>query len=153
MIARTTLGLVGLLLLAPAAHAQQPVWVEDSTSIVWTVEQFHQLIAAGDSVAALALLTDDAVILESGGLETKPEFRSHHLAADINFAKSAKTERRLRSVVQRGDVAWVAATSTTTRTVDGREVGSTGAELMVLSRTPSGWRISAIHWSSRRQRS
>jgi hypothetical protein len=28
-------------------------------------------------------------------------------------------------------------------------VNSAGAELMVLTRMPDGWRISAVHWSSR----
>jgi ketosteroid isomerase-like protein len=116
------------------------------------VQRFHSAIAAGDSLAALALLTDDAVVLESGGLETKAEFRQHHLPADIGFAQSTKAERRVHSVARRGDVAWVASTSTTTGTFSGRAINSTGAELMVLVRTPSGWRISAIHWSSRARR-
>jgi ketosteroid isomerase-like protein len=93
------------------------------------------------------------IVLESGGFETRDEFRRHHLAADIRFARSAKVERQVRSVSRRGDVAWVAATSTSTRTVDGREARYSGAELMVLVLTPSGWRISAIHWSSRARRS
>ena len=33
-----------------------------------------------------------------------------------------------------------------------RQVNSSGAELMVLSRTPQGWRITAIDWSSRTRR-
>lgn len=131
--------------------AQQTV--PDSAEIVRTVQRFHDLIAAGDSLAALALLTADAVVLESGGLETKAEFRHHHLPADISFAQSIKDERRVRSVAQRGEVAWVASTSTATGSFRGRAVDSAGAELIVLVRTPAGWRISAIHWSSRRRSS
>jgi ketosteroid isomerase-like protein len=111
------------------------------------------VIAAGDSLAALALLAEGAVVLESGGLETKAEFRQHHLPADIRFAQSTKGERRVHSVARRGGVAWVTSTSTATGTFGGRAVNTAGAELMVLVHTPSGWRISAIHWSSRRQRS
>jgi ketosteroid isomerase-like protein len=129
--------------------AQQSV--ADSAEIVGTVQRFHDVIAAGDSLAALALLTEDAVVLESGGLETKSEFRQHHLPADISFAQSTRVERRLHSVTQRGGVAWVAATSTATGTFRGRAVNSAGVELMVLVRTPAGWRIGAIHWSSRRR--
>jgi ketosteroid isomerase-like protein len=51
----------------------------------------------------------------------------------------------------RGDVAWVVGTSTTRGEYRGRPVDSAGAELMVLTRTPQGWRIAAIHWSSRRR--
>lgn len=133
-----------------SSRAQQSV--PDSAEIVGTVQRFHDLIMAGDSLAALGLLAEDAVILESGGLETKAEFRRHHLPADISFAQSTKGERRVHSVTRRGDVAWVAATSTTTGTFRGRAINSNGAELMVLVRTPDGWRISAIHWSSRARR-
>ena len=134
-----------------SSSAQRPV--ADSAAMVGTVQRFHDVIAAGDSLAALALLTDDAVVLESGGLETKAEFRQHHLPADIGFAQSVRVERRVQSLRRRGDVAWVAATTTATGTFRGRAVDSAGAELMVLVRTPAGWRISAIHWSSRRRSS
>lgn len=144
--------LVALCILAPEARAQSQA-IADSAAIVGTVERFHAALAAGDSLAALELLTEDVVVLEAGGFETRAEFRQHHLAADIRFAQSAKTERTLRSVARRGDVAWVATTSATTRTVDGRESRSSGAELMVLVLTRAGWRISAIHWSSRARRS
>ena len=36
---------------------------------------------------------------------------------------------------------------------NGRAVNSTGAELMVLTKSGAGWLIRAIHWSSRNRRS
>jgi ketosteroid isomerase-like protein len=150
-----SLGAVVLLALGSAvssAYAQGATAIADSAAIVGTVERFHEALAGADSLSAMALLTDDVVVLEAGGFETRAEFRQHHLAADIQFARSAKSERRLRSVHRRGEVAWVATTTTATRSVDGREVRSSGAELMVLVRTPTGWRIAAIHWSSRPRR-
>jgi ketosteroid isomerase-like protein len=129
-----------------SAHAS------DSAAAVATVEQFHRALANGDSLAALALMTDDAVVLESGGFETRAEFRSHHLGADIEFARATRSERRVRNVTVRGDAAWVSSTSTAQGEFRGRAVNSTGAELAVLVRTPSGWRISAVHWSSRARR-
>ncbi len=60
--------------------------------------------------------------------------------------------KETRSPVQvkvQGNVAWTAATGTTRGRFRGKPVNSAGAELMVLTRTPSGWVISAIHWSSR----
>jgi ketosteroid isomerase-like protein len=144
--------LLALCAFAAESRAQRTAPVADSAAIVGTIERFHDAIAAADSIGALALLTDDVVVLESGGFETRGEFRRHHLAADIQFARSAKIERRVRSVTRRGDVAWVAATSTVTRVADGREARYSGAELMVLVLTPSGWRIGAIHWSSRARR-
>ena len=141
-----------LVAAAAAKPGQAQGSMPDSAQIVLTVERFHSLIAAGDSLAALALLSDDAIILESGGVETKAEFREHHLAADIEFARSTKSSRRITSVARRGDVAWVVSTSTATGTFRGRPIDSSGAELMVLVASRDGWRVSAIHWSSRTRR-
>lgn len=124
----------------------------DSAAVAATVERFHKAVVAGDSAVALSLLTADAVVLESGGMETREEFRSHHLPADIAFAQAVKSERGPMRVVVRGDAAWATSTSTATGEYRGRQVNSSGAELMVLARTPQGWRIAAIHWSSRTRR-
>ncbi len=112
------------------------------------VDRFHQALATGDSVGALNLLTPDAVILESGGTETRVEYRSHHLPGDIAFARAVSRERGPSEATVRGDVAWATSTSTA-RGVPGAPSTPAGAELMVLARTPDGWRISAVHWSSR----
>ena len=124
----------------------------DSAAVAATVDRFHKAVAAGDSALALSLLTSDVVVLESGGMETRDEFRARHLAADIAFAQAVKSERGQVRVTVRGDVAWAASTSTSAGEYRGRQVNSSGAELMVLSRTPQGWRINAIHWSSRARR-
>lgn len=125
----------------PASH--------DSADVTAVVGRFHAALAAGDSAGAMALLAADAVILESGGVETREEYRSHHLPGDIAFARTAKSARGPLTVTVRGDVAWTSSTSTTTRETRGGTVNSTGAELVVLARSAAGWRISAIHWSSR----
>ena len=124
----------------------------DSATVVATVERFHAAVAAGDSSAALELLAPDAVVLEAGGIETRDEFRAHHLAADIEFARAVKTERGPMRVVVRGDAAWAWSTSTTTGEFRSRPVNSTGAELVVLARLGQEWKITAIHWSSRPRR-
>lgn len=113
------------------------------------VERFHAALAAGDSAAALGLLAPDALILESGAIETREEYRSGHLAADIEFARATTHESGAPSVTERGDVAWVSSVGRTTGTFRGRDVDANGAELMVLVRTSEGWRIAAVHWSSR----
>lgn len=122
---------------------------EDSAAVVATVERYHAALVAGDSAAALSLLASDAVVLESGGMETRAQYREHHLPADIEFARAVARERGPIHVTVRGDAAWAASTSTVTGEIRGREIDSRGAELMVLTRTAVGWRISAIHWSSR----
>jgi uncharacterized GH25 family protein/ketosteroid isomerase-like protein len=124
----------------------------DSSDVAAAVHAYDTALRAGDSTAALALLAPDAVILESGGVETREEYRSHHLASDIAFARAGLSRGGPVSVRVRGDVAWAWSTSMTQGEFRGRQINSSGAELMVLTRTPTGWRISAIHWSSRARR-
>jgi len=107
---------------------------------------------SGDSAGAMALLADDVLVLESGSLETRAEYREHHLAADMMFAAAVPSVRTPTRIAVRGDVAWVVSTSQTRGTYREREVNSSGAELMVLTRQAGTWRISAIHWSSRAAR-
>jgi len=124
----------------------------DSADVVNVVSRYHQALATADSAGALRLLAPDAVILESGGAETVPEYRTHHLPADIAFAVAVPSTRSVTRVTVRGDAAWVASTSVTQGELRGRAINSAGAELMVLTRTSEGWKISAIHWSSRARR-
>src|SRR5687768_7907692 len=82
--------LVSLTALAAPAPAQVP---SDSTAVVGVVDRYHQALAAGDSALALALLSPNAIIVESGGVESLREYRSHHLPADIAFARAVKANR------------------------------------------------------------
>jgi ketosteroid isomerase-like protein len=149
VILATGASLAPLAALASWASGQTPT---DSADVATVVERYHRALAAGDSLAALALLADDAVILESGGVESRQEYRSHHLADDIAFARAVKGTRSAVHVAVEGNVAWTTATSTTRGKYRGRAVNSAGAELMVLTRTPGGWKIRAIHWSSHGRR-
>jgi ketosteroid isomerase-like protein len=143
-------GLAGTLLLAMALAAPALGQAAgDSAAVAGVVAQYHKALASGDSATALALLAEDAVILESGGVESLQEYRSHHLPADIAFAQTVKTTRSPVRVTVRGEVAWTHATSTARGKYRGKTVSSTGAESMVLTRGAEGWTIRAIHWSSR----
>lgn len=117
--------------------------------VVAVVDAFHEALASGDSTAALALLSDDVVILEGGGVETKEEYRSGHLAGDMRFAGAVPAERGMMEVRRSGDVAWAWSTSVRQGRMGEREIDSRGAELVVLRRDDGRWRITAIHWSSR----
>lgn len=140
---------MSLMLLPERVAAQQ---VTDSTDVVAAVAAFHQALGRGDSVAALALLAPDALILEAGEVESREEYRSHHLHADIAFTRAVPGVTGPIRVVVTQDVAWATSTSSVVGTFEGRRMDSQGAELVVLSRTADGWRIRAIHWSSRTRR-
>lgn len=123
----------------------------DTLAVRETLRRFHAALARGDSAVALGLLAPDAVILEAGGIESRDEYRAHHLPADIRFARAVPAKDGPSQVTLAGDVAWVTAASEVTGTYDGRSVSSVAAELAVLTRSAEGWRIRAIHWSSRRR--
>lgn len=150
-MSRVIVGTVVLALLVASVAPAQPASARDSAAAVATVAKFHASLAAGDSVAALALLSDNVQILETGGIENRTQYREHHLAGDIAYAKSAPSQRTVNQVTVRGDVAWIVSTSTTTGEASGRPVNSLGAELIVLVRADTGWKITAVHWSSRRR--
>lgn len=115
-------------------------------------KRFHELQAAGDSLGALALMLPDVVIFESGGVEaSREEYRSHHLGLDVQFATAVNREIVDQQSRVVGDFAWVLTQIRVTGMFREREVNSHGVETMLLRRTPEGWRIMHVHWSSRRE--
>ena len=141
--------ILGAAVLLATSGVDAPAQSTDSTAVTATVRAFHHALATGDSAGALRLLASDAVILESGGRETRDEYAAHHLVADIEFARAVPIERSALQVTVSGDVAWVNSTSVMRGTYRNRAIDAAGVELMVLSRTSTGWEIRAIHWSSR----
>lgn len=130
---------------APAA----PAAPAEVSAAVATVNAFHAALASGDTAAALALMTEDALIFESGGVERgRAEYAGHHLKADAAF--SAATRRTLvsRSEGQSGDAAWVTSVETVTGTFRSRTINSRSVETMLLRRVEGRWLIAHIHWSS-----
>jgi len=142
-----SIALLAAGLIATAGHLQAQT--TDSVKVGEVVAGFHAALAAGDSTTALSFLSEGLRVLESGGLETRSEYRAHHLPADMTFAQALPSERTVDQITVRGDVAWVVSTSRTTGTYRERPVNSAGAELVVLAREGGAWRIQAIHWSSR----
>lgn len=126
------------------------VAADEPKDVTSTVEAYHEALQKGDGAAAMKLLAADAIILEGGGIETRAQYESHHLAADMEFAKAVPSTRSDVRVQLNGDTAWLTSASRTEGTFKERPISSRGAELMVLTKTPDGWRIRAIHWSSQK---
>jgi ketosteroid isomerase-like protein len=138
-----------LLLVALAAHlGPTHAADDDAAQATRAVAAFHQALKSGDAKAALQWLADDAQVLEDGELQTREQYRHHHLEADITFAKGVTTTYSQVVANAQGGTAWVSAATDTTGHYKGRPVALNGAELMVLTRSPEGWRIRAIHWSA-----
>ena len=142
----TLFAFIALLPLVNSADAQS-----DSATVIGVASRFHAALEAGDTAAVKTLIATDLQVLEGGEVESRAQYFAHHLAADIEFAKAVPSKRAVISYTREGNVAWLVSTSTSTGTFRGREVNSLGAELMILGRTPEGWRIRAVHWSSARR--
>ena len=131
-----------------AAHSQGEA-ATDSAQVVEVVEAFRQALTRGDSAAVADMLLPEAVVLESGETETKREYLSHHFHADHAFLSAMTREVLSRDVCVEEGAAWVSTTSRLAGTYDGRDLDLSSAELLVLRRRPEGWRVAAVHWSSR----
>ena len=112
-------------------------------------DSFHAALRRGDTRAAAALLTDDALIFEEGGVErTKTEYAAHHLAADAEFSKALRSAVTRRTGHSAGSLAWIASEGRTTGTFRGKAVDRMTTETIILRRAGRGWKIVHIHWSS-----
>lgn len=124
----------------------------DSAAAVAVVEQFHAALTASDSARAVSLLTDDVLVIESGHIQTRAEYLGGHLGADMKASAGSKGERTVVKVTIVGDAAYVVSRTLNPPTGAAGNTGSESVELMVTTKSPAGWRISAVHWSSRRRR-
>ncbi|MFH1763058.1 MAG: ABC transporter permease, partial [Gemmatimonadota bacterium] len=120
-----------------------------SGEVTQVIQAFHRARSSGDSLAVKQLLAEDARVLESGDLETREEYVSHHLPADLAFASAVERVQGPVDVVVQGDVAWAISGNQTRGVFRERPINSKGAEFVVLTRVGREWRIRAIHWSSR----
>jgi ketosteroid isomerase-like protein len=136
----------GWLVASDVTPSRQP---SASGQIIAVVSEFHVALATGDSATVLRLLDQDVTVLESGDVETRDEYRAHHLAADIEFARAVPSKRTVLSVTVVGDAGWIASKSENVGRMGTRSINSVGAELIVLRKRDTGWKIAAIHWSSR----
>ena len=148
---RQALPVLGLMFVLSGLLAELPAQQlsEEERAVVDVVDAYHAALAAGDSTAALALVTDDLIVLESGGRETLEEYRSGHLRGDMRFAQAVTRTRGQTDTTIVGDVAWVSSMNRMSGQMGEREIDSQSAELAVLTRSEEGWQIRAFHWSSR----
>jgi ketosteroid isomerase-like protein len=140
--------LLASLLSAVVLSAQAPAAEAAATA---AVNAFHAAVKSGNAAAAQALLADDAILMESGGIETRAEYIANHRPEDIKFEKAVTSSWKSYRVVVQGDAAWATSTEDITGTFEERPVNLAVVELMVLSRQGGAWKIRSISWSSKRR--
>jgi ketosteroid isomerase-like protein len=134
------------------AQAQGATQAADVAAVEATVDAFAAALQAGDLAKAGELLADDVLVLESGGAErSKAEYLEKHAPADVEFLRNAHAMPMQHKTSVRGDLAWVGSEVMFHTTSDGQMAMIDATETMVLERTPAGWRIVHIHWSSRKE--
>lgn len=124
----------------------------DSAAIAGVVTSFHRMLASADTIGVMGLLAPEVLIIEGGAIETRDEYRTHHLAADFAATAANPSLTTITRVTAAGDQAWVVSTSTGKRDVRGQTMESISVELMVLRRLNGNWAIAALDWSSRTRR-
>ena len=139
--------------LTDRANARPSETVSDTTEVKSVVSQFHASIADADSAAVAKILSDDAIIIEGGRAESKMQYLSHHFHSDAAYLGAMTREPLQTKVSESGDTAWVMSITRLHGTFRDREVDSNSAELLVLRKTETGWKIVAVHWSSGRRSS
>jgi ketosteroid isomerase-like protein len=140
-------GVVGVWLCAATVAAQD----NDRAGVTATFEAFYAGMKKGDATAVMRTVAPDAVFLEGGRQETRAEYESSHLPADIEFERAVSGKRGSLTVNVVGDAAWVVAMTDYDGTFNGKPVSFVSAQLMVLTRTGGRWLIRSVHWSALRR--
>ncbi|MEO8003167.1 MAG: nuclear transport factor 2 family protein [Arenimonas sp.] len=140
------------------ASMGKPVFVQNiapaAGDAVKVVDAFSVAIQSAKLDVAKNLLDPKVLILESGGSErSRDEYMGGHAIADANFLQSAHIQQRYRQAQAEGNLAWVATESEIQATEQGKKILLLSTETMLLKKTPQGWKIVHIHWSSRSKKS
>jgi ketosteroid isomerase-like protein len=145
-----TIALMGLLVgtASYSRTAQNPA--ADTAAVEAVVNAFYGAMKPADKAAAMALIAEDAMFVEGGRIETREQYEANHLPADIEFEQAVAGNRTSTKVTIDRDAAWVIATTEYHGKFENEPVNFVSAQLMLLTRQGSNWRIRSIHWSSRR---
>lgn len=135
-----------LLTAAGLAELDLPKSLREPAAVV---DAFHAALHRGDTRAAAALLSEDALIYEAGVVErSKAEYVSQHLPADADFSKAVSSVVTRRSGHSDGGLAWVASEGRYSGTYHGKALNQRTTETMLLRRVGPSWKIVHVHWSS-----
>ena len=128
----------------------KPVATASASTPQAVVDAFQSALQSGDAADAERWLAPDVLIYEGGGAErTRAEYVERHLAADITFMQKARVDALKRSSGGDNDNAWVMTESRIRgRSSKGRPLDVASTETALLRKTPEGWRITHLHWSS-----
>jgi len=132
------------------ADGKQHVHEAPAGTPVAAVKTLHEALSSGNASEVEELLDPNVLILEGGSVQrSRKEYAGHHLPADLRFMKSVgyKLERQSGDTV--GDLAWVVSEARLSGNREDKPVDIVSTDTLVLKKSPAGWKIVHIHWSSR----
>jgi ketosteroid isomerase-like protein len=134
---------------APPHPVAQQILPASPSEAGAAVDAFHAALRRGEAKAALAFVSDDAIVFEDGRAErSKAEYALRHAEADAAFSKAVSSKLLSRSSHATADLALIASESRTKGRFRGQDVDRIMVETMVLRRQAGAWKIVHIHWSS-----
>lgn len=142
---------IAALMALGVAQAQDVPATSDNSALApeQVVDAFHAALREGQTDRALALLTNDLLIYETGFVERgKARYGGGRLLDDEQFAQQTRRKILQREQWQDGEHAGVTSFAEVRGDFGQRKVALEQAETMLLRRTGEGWRISHIHWSA-----
>ena len=147
-IRAAALACAALVLACRTADAQATARATEA-EVRRVVTGFSAALQSGDTARAMGYLHPDLVVYEEGTAENREHYRTHHLAADIAFLAQVRPADAHDQLTVSGQMALYLREYRMRGTWRGKPVDSAGVVTLVLIRTPRGWKIRHIHWSSR----
>lgn len=138
--------LLGVLMSMPTPAPAASGGLDDPVA---TVNRFRGALEDGNVAQALALLAPEVLVYEAGAEQvSREDYLAHHLKADITQLATVYVDTLSQAGHADERSAWVTTRSRwVAREADPRPP-ATVTETIVLNRTPQGWRIVHVHWSS-----
>ena len=133
--------------MSAALAGLEPGAVPDAES---AARAFSAALKKGDRDTALALLSPQARIHESGHAQTRSEYAAEHLAADIAFLAGAQIKPLSFGSKRVGDDSALVGSESEIHTTSskGKPVALRSHELLSLKREGGTWKIVDVRWES-----
>jgi ketosteroid isomerase-like protein len=117
---------------------------------VQIVDAFMAALADGQLEAARQYMTPDAVVMANGQvLGNRDAYIDGAARGDVAALRGVQRELVNRGVSADADIGWVVSEKRMRAGAGAQAARAIGlTETMLLAKTPSGWKITHIHWSS-----
>jgi mono/diheme cytochrome c family protein len=113
-----------------------------------TAQALHAALAKGDRQGALQLLAPEVVISEGGETQSRDQYAAGHLGEDIKFLAAASTKVLWIGSMAMGGKAMVGSRSEIRAIHDGKPIAVLSTERLTLKKSPNGWLITRVEWTS-----